>query len=203
MKDDEMNMQYAPSPSNSPVTVGLLLAALHDHRTMDKLRTSYAVLILLQVACVTLYYGDLLPQEAALLLGLVTSLLGPAFSLAVGLHTFSHRRASRMRDVATIAITYLITCTSFAIIYVIICDREVHAFTVPGGSATLTFGAAMYFSTITITTTGYGDIAPLSGLARFVTCLEVGAGLAYQVFIFSVAASLLSTAPLSTPPVDK
>lgn len=199
MREEGTSTRHA---SSSPA-VGALLAAIRDHRVIDRLRAGYAVLVLLQIGCVILYYSGLLPQKAALVVSLVTSFPGPAFSLAVSLHIFSHRRASRVRDIVSIALTYLVTCTSFAIIYVITSDRNPLAFTLPGGSGPpLTFGAALYFSTITITTTGYGDIAPLSGLARFVSCLEVMTGLAYQVFIFSLAASLLSAVPASATRVD-
>ena len=56
--------------------------------------------------------------------------------------------------------------------------------------------ARRYFSVITITTTGFGDIAPLAGVARLVTCWEVVTGVLYQVFVFSLAAALI------TPPHD-
>lgn len=42
--------------------------------------------------------------------------------------------------------------------------------------------AALYFSWITITTTGYGDILPQSTLARVLSMTEIGAGLILLVF---------------------
>ena len=37
----------------------------------------------------------------------------------------------------------------------------------------LVFVAAIYFSVVTMTTTGYGDISPNSGLARFLLCIQI------------------------------
>ena len=72
----------------------------------------------------------------------------------------------------------------------------------PAGATTpISLGTALYFSIVTITTTGFGDIAPLTGLARIATCAEIATGLAYQVFIFSLAASLLSVG--KPPSVDR
>ena len=89
--------------------------------------------------------------------------------------------------------SYVVTCLSFAIIYVVIFDRNAHAFSLSRDVASgLDLGAAVYFSVITITTTGYGDIAPVSGLARAAVCWEVATGLLYQVFVFSLVASLIS-----------
>ncbi len=168
---------------------------LISHRTIDWLRWVYGALVAMQLALVALYEMDVLPPAVALTGGLMTSLTGPAFSLTVSLHVFAHRRMSRGRDIATVALTYFITCASFAILYVIIDDHNAHAFALPAGNdPPLTFGTALYFSIVTITTTGFGDIAPASGLARFATCLEIITGMLYQVFIFSLAASLLNPA---------
>ena len=77
--------------------------------------------------------------------------------------------------------------------YVIISGADGRAFSVAQGlSSRLDFGTALYFSVITITTTGFGDIAPVAGVARLVTCWEVVTGLSYQVFVFSLAAALIA-----------
>ena len=38
----------------------------------------------------------------------------------------------------------------------------------------MSLGTAIYFSVVTITTAGYGDITPASGLARAAACWEIG-----------------------------
>ena len=76
-------------------------------------------------------------------------------------------------------------------IYLIISDFDFEAFHQPSGGL-MGLGTAIYFSVVTITTTGYGDITPASGLARAAACWEIFTGLLYQVFIFSLAASLVA-----------
>jgi hypothetical protein len=53
---------------------------------------------------------------------------------------------------------------------------------------------ALYFSIVTITTTGFGDISPRSPLAKALVCTEILFGLAYAVLIFSVFAGLAGRA---------
>ncbi|WP_166831022.1 potassium channel family protein [Thalassoroseus pseudoceratinae] len=44
------------------------------------------------------------------------------------------------------------------------------------------FGESVYFSWITITTTGYGELHPSPGWPRIWACLEVGSGIVLLVF---------------------
>lgn len=165
-------------------------------QTLDRLQVVYLVLVATQVSALLLYEWRVASGSLVLALGLVTSLVGPGLSVVVGLHVFQQRRLSRAFDVASAALTYVVTCTSFAIVYALIAERIPHAFTLPPGEADpIRLGSALYFSFVTITTTGFGDIAPLAGLARTAACCEIGTGLLYQVFIFTMAASLFGPAP--------
>ena len=49
----------------------------------------------------------------------------------------------------------------------------------------ISFVDALYFSIATITTLGFGDIAPTSSLVRAITSLEVVSGLLMLLFGFS------------------
>lgn len=50
------------------------------------------------------------------------------------------------------------------------------------------FGSALYFSIVTITTLGYGEMVPKDGFARTMVCLEVIAGVVFVgVFLNSIA----------------
>ena len=60
----------------------------------------------------------------------------------------------------------------------------------PGAfSADLNLGEALYFSIVTMTTTGYGDIVPRSGWAKFVVSVQIILFL-YTVLFFSIFAGL-------------
>jgi Ion channel len=73
----------------------------------------------------------------------------------------------------------------FSVLYVYIVLQDKGAF-----SADLKLADAMYFSIVTMTTTGYGDIIPKSGLAKFVVCVQIVFGFLYNVLFFSIFAGL-------------
>ncbi len=176
------------APSSSPRSFATTRLAI------DRLRLVYAVLVLAQLLTISLYEMGRLTREVAVTAGLATSLVGPLLSFLVSIHIIRHRRSSKALDIASVAVSYAVTCTSFAVIYLIISDFNPEAFNQPSGRhGPVSLAAAIYFSVVTITTTGYGDISPASDLARAAACWEIVTGLLYQVFIFSLAASLIST----------
>jgi hypothetical protein len=59
------------------------------------------------------------------------------------------------------------------------------------------FADAAYFSTVTLSTTGYGDIVPVSGLARAVVAVEIMIGFGLLGFLLSRVAGL--ALPASKP----
>lgn len=65
----------------------------------------------------------------------------------------------------------------------------------PGNPATMDGFSAFYFSFITLCTVGYGDITPVSKLARMLAVLEAITGLFYMTVIISRLVSLYSAAP--------
>lgn len=169
------------------------LEAIVTRLAIDRLRAVYAVLVLAQMATISFYELGRLSSEVAVIAGLATSMVGPFLSFLVSVHTLRHRQVSRTFDIASVAASYAVTCTSFAVLYSIISDFNPAAFNQPSGrQGDIGLGTALYFSVVTITTTGYGDISPASSLARAAACWEIVSGLLYQVFIFSLAASLIA-----------
>jgi Ion channel len=71
------------------------------------------------------------------------------------------------------------------VLYVALARKDANAF-----SAELDLGNALYFSIVSMTTTGYGDIAPKSGWAKLVVCLQILFGYLYNVLFFSIFAGL-------------
>lgn len=57
-------------------------------------------------------------------------------------------------------------------------------------SADLNLGEALYFSIVTMTTTGFGDISPKSGWAKFLVSVQILFGFLYNVLFFSIFAGL-------------
>ena len=72
-------------------------------------------------------------------------------------------------------------------------------FAVHGGAARISFVDALYYSVATITTLGFGDIAPTSPLVRAMTALEVVSGVLMLLFGFSEI--MRSAGPDSQPRV--
>jgi voltage-gated potassium channel len=62
------------------------------------------------------------------------------------------------------------------------------------------FVDAAYFSTITLSTAGYGDIVPLSDLAKVLVSIEIIMGFGLLGFLLSRVAGFTTTAP---PNADK
>jgi Ion channel len=80
---------------------------------------------------------------------------------------------------------YCLAAFSFSVLYVYLVRRDPNAF-----SFELDLGNALYFSIVSMTTTGYGDISPKSGLAKFVVSLQILFGIIYNVLFFSIFAGL-------------
>lgn len=74
--------------------------------------------------------------------------------------------------------------------------------TAPGAPATMDGFSAFYFSFITLCTVGYGDIAPVSKVARMLAMLEAITGLFYTAVLISRLVSVYSSAPPASNAVD-
>jgi hypothetical protein len=89
------------------------------------------------------------------------------------------------RILLDVAAAYILAAFCFSVLYLYLVRQDENAF-----SSELDLGDALYFSIVTMTTTGYGDISPKSGSARFVVCLQILFGFLYNVLFFSIFAGL-------------
>ena len=80
---------------------------------------------------------------------------------------------------------YMLAGTAFALVYQGLCRLQPGAFAVGGvPSAELENGTAIYFSFVTLATLGYGDVVPVTPIARsLAVCEAVGAQLFVAVLI--------------------
>ena len=67
------------------------------------------------------------------------------------------------------------------------------AFNTNGGTTTINGFDGFYFSFITLSTVGYGDITPVSRIARWLAATEAMTGLLYVTVLISRLVSLYST----------
>ncbi len=94
-------------------------------------------------------------------------------------------RTPLWRILLDITAAFVLAAFCFSVLYLYIVRQDNGAF-----SADLKLADAMYFSIVTMTTTGYGDIIPKSGLAKFVVCVQILFGFLYNVLFFSIFAGL-------------
>jgi voltage-gated potassium channel len=86
----------------------------------------------------------------------------------------------------------------WAVVYLTVAQLKPGAFTVPNGpgtSGTLDSFGAFYFSFITLCTVGYGDIVPVSKVARMLALLEAITGLFYMAVLISRLVGMYSPIP--------
>jgi hypothetical protein len=92
---------------------------------------------------------------------------------------------------------YLLLGVIWAIAYMLLAslDPKSFAFSVPPGSSPVMAGfTAVYFSYVTLTTVGYGDIAPVSNVARMLAITESMSGTLFVGVLIARLVSLYSTA---------
>jgi len=89
--------------------------------------------------------------------------------------------------------TYLLLALFWAAAYTLVGRDAPEAFHgLPAGAVMRGFNA-LYFSVITLTTIGYGDIAPVSAPARMLATLEVIAGTMYMAMLVARLVSVYSS----------
>ena len=93
--------------------------------------------------------------------------------------------------------TYLMLALLWATAYTLLGHTSPGAFNgLPAGTVLAGYDA-LYFSLITITTIGYGDITPASGPARMLATLEAITGTMYMAMLVARLVSLYSSAHVS------
>jgi Ion channel len=90
------------------------------------------------------------------------------------------------RILLDVTAAYVLAAFCFSVLYVYIVRLQGPA----AFSADLNLGEALYFSIVTMTTTGYGDISPKSGWAKFLVSVQILFGFLYNVLFFSIFAGL-------------
>jgi hypothetical protein len=160
-----------------------------------------------------IFCGLLVPVEVARGTasgGLVTIGFGVLASLGCGGAFFVvqriYRRAAQPGKglLLTVAVvSYALLIWLFAGFYMLISHANEKAFyysacEVHRGPFDVTTG--VYFSVATIATVGYGDIVPVSPLARWVVIGEIAIGAAYTIYVFGALVSLLQAEGSHTRP---
>lgn len=120
------------------------------------------------------------PAGAWIRLGLV--LLAFLVSWALQLRMIIAAEVPQIRAAEAVVETVLMFLCLFALLYVSMSVTDRSAFTQP-----LSRTDALYFTTVTFATVGFGDITPVSQLARAVVTVQMIAGMGAIVLIAKVA----------------
>ena len=98
---------------------------------------------------------------------------------------------------------YLLLGLLWTPLYIAVAGWNPAAFTMPAGG-TMDYFTALYFSFITLSTVGYGDIAPVSKVARMLAPMESVVGLFYVAVLISRLVAIYSTPPpAQQPPAER
>lgn len=148
---------------------------------MDAAGEGLAVLAFAALWLVVAEYGYV---AAAELYGWRTrSLLMPLLTRA-GRPASDVPAATRASTVAAAVTSYLLSVYGFSVAFFFVSLGTPAAFT-----QRLGLSDALYFSVVTAATVGYGDIAPVAGIARVLVIVEILMSFGYAVFIFSALAT--------------
>ncbi len=116
-------------------------------------------------------------DEFMVLLGIAGTLLMSGCAVigifGIGRNVFTAKEASKDKIVASICV-YLLIGMLFAMLYDILGNLYPSSFNLSDRTAMLTesFSDYVYFSFITLTTTGFGDMVPVTPIARVFAVLE-------------------------------
>jgi hypothetical protein len=104
--------------------------------------------------------------------------------------TFATRMVSRVVPIFSFVVVFFFVVVVFATFYAVL-DRfsGVANFSVGGEARAMNFPEAMYFSFVTLSTIGYGDITPLSQVARLIVVGEIIFGVVLMLFAFAEIAA--------------
>jgi hypothetical protein len=114
----------------------------------------------------------------------VGGLCGAAFFIfaIIQLLIFVYTQKEVTRDlIAGAAIVYLLMALAWSFIFGVVESLNPGSFSIPDIEGISTSRVFLYYSFVTITTLGYGDITPVTSLARSLCILEAVIGQLYLV----------------------
>ncbi|XAS65689.1 potassium channel family protein [Micrococcaceae bacterium Sec5.8] len=162
-------------------------------RQLDRTTRRHVVIVtilrLVAFLALILWFYSTLPvngfnddNPAAAWIRLMGVLLVFLSALALQLRMISSAEVPQVRAAEAVVETILMFLCLFALLYTSMSATDPSAFTEP-----LNRLDALYFTTVTFATVGYGDITPVSQLARAVVTIQMIAGLGALVLVAKAA----------------
>lgn len=157
-------------------------------------RGQFVLTVALLFSTIAAHVADALSDHAAASFSasLSSGLLVASVTIQLFLFVVRARRISQNTVLAAICV-YVMLGVTFGFVYQMIFELDPKAFNIdlgprPDGDAEISQGALRYFSMITLTTVGFGDIVPVSPEARAVASLQA---LLAQIYLAAVVARLV------------
>ena len=165
----------------------MTLAAAHRRDTLALVVHSLAVLVLLLVA----YYQAPLDRPLTLTTGLLFAgvLVLLAVALVVQVRGILSSATPLLRAIRTLVMGLPMFLVAFAAIYITIAGQQSGAFSEP-----LSRTDGLYFTVTTFATVGYGDITPVTQLARITVMVQMLIGLVVVGLIAKVVLGAVQVA---------
>ncbi|MGD2052767.1 MAG: ion channel [Gammaproteobacteria bacterium] len=151
-------------------------------------------LVLMLPSVVLLWSAELLGLQLLELIALTGTAMFLCYIAWLILSDILHARLVTFDIIAGGISVYLLFGNVCGVIYAIIARLDPGAFNIPEATAGFIaenisdVGSAMYFSFVTLTTLGYGDITPINAFARALAYLEAATG---QIYLTVLIASLV------------
>lgn len=161
----------------APIT-GVL--ALSDNR-----RHATVALALGIPAFVAVIHGTFFSDAPYTGIHVVVILLYYAFATVMILRLLFRLQRVTVETLSTAASAYLLIGVSFALAYAAVSAQNPDAFAIANETPNPGFEMYVYFSFVTLTTLGYGDISPVSNPARTLAMFEAVGGVLYLAMIIS------------------
>lgn len=185
------------------LTLAFILALL---AVGSRRRTFIVSVALLVPALASTWFHHLHPQQMAPPLHHAFGLLFIAF-VVMQLLRFVLRAPRVEAEVLCAAVSaYLMIGLFWTLTYVIVAELSPNAFafsTGPEATRTMSDFNAFYFSFATLSTVGYGDISPVSNVARTLAVLESITGMFYVTMLIARLVSMYSPGGDGDPPPDR
>jgi len=155
-------------------TTFVLLSAVYA--VSDTHRKLIFAVVLVVPALIIGWYGAISGLPFAISLEYFFNLLFFGYTTLLILYAVVSSREVSQETVSGAISVYLLMGFTWASAYMLIDKIQPGSFL---GDAALSFSDYIYFSFVTLTTTGFGDIVPIHEFARSITALETVAGVLY------------------------
>jgi hypothetical protein len=169
------------------LVIGILAVA--DHRGIALLLSALSIVSIALRWSATFASSELLPvlREISSLLALLV------LAIAIGISVFGKGKPAVDRIIGAVVL-YLLIGVNWAVAYALIDGVHPGSFTGGTGEA-LGIRHWTYFSFVTLTTVGYGDIVPAARVARSMAMVEALVGQLYPAVILARLVSLPQESP--------